>query len=85
MGKHITDRGICHRAAELVRAHGPVQKEFARLGLSRKAIYSWESGDCPPSIYALQAMAYAGYDVHYILTGRKLAKNSAIDEPVETP
>lgn len=42
-----------------------------RLGLRRQSIHDWENGVCVPSAFALQAMAYLGYDVIYILTGRK--------------
>lgn len=90
MVKHITDRNIGLRAAACVRERvvkrGDLTKQMARLGLKRKEIEYWESYNRPPSVYALQSMAYAGYDVHYILTGiRKIPKNSAIDEPSETP
>ena len=90
MSKHITDRDIGPRAAACVRErvgkHGDLNKQMARIGLERKAITSWENGGVIPSVYTLQRMAYAGYDVHYILTGlRKIPKNSAIDSPSDNP
>lgn len=90
MGKHITDRDIGLRAAACVRERsgkqGDLEKTMARIGLERKAIHYWEDGGGIPSVYTLQRMAYAGYDVHYILTGiRKIPKNSAIDSPLDKP
>ena len=90
MGKHITDRDIGLRAAACVRERGgkrgDLRKQMARIGLERKTIAYWEAGECVPSVYTLQRMAYAGYDVHYILTGiRKIPKNSAIDSPLDKP
>ena len=85
MAKHMTDRDIGLRAAACVRERGPIGKELRRLGLERKVIHPWESGNSP-SVYSLQAMAFGGYDVHYILTGiRKIPKNPAIDDHPERP
>lgn len=70
--KHTADRDIGLRAAELIRERGVrVKEQMRRLGLNRKSIHDWESGACVPSAYALQAMAYQGYDVVYVLTGQK--------------
>ena len=70
--KHTADRDIGLRAAELVRERGlQVKEQMRRLGLRRQSIHDWENGVCVPSAFALQAMAYLGYDVIYILTGRK--------------
>lgn len=83
MGKHKPDIYIGYRAAALIREKTPPEKtpayEMRRLGLDRKLLFQWEAGMCP-SAYSLQAMAFCGYDVIYILTGRRtLPKNSAID------
>lgn len=63
------DISIGARAFELINARG-VTKEMHRLGLHRNKAYEWAAGKVPGG-RALQAMAYAGYDVLYILTGRR--------------
>ena len=80
------DIRIGQRAAELVYAHGNgrIAKVSRRIGLDRKAVSYWNTG-VAPSAYALQAMAFAGYDIYYILTGHKAAENSAIDSPLANP
>lgn len=70
--KHTADRDIGLRAAKLIRERAVhVKEQMYRLGLRRNSIHDWESGACAPSVYALQAMAYQGYDVVYVLTGQK--------------
>ena len=78
------DITIGQRAAELVYAHGNgrIAKEARRIGIDRKSVFYWNNG-IAPSAYALQAMAFAGYDIYYILTGHKATENSAIDSPLD--
>lgn len=64
------DISIGARAFELVNATGSVTKEMHRIGLHRNKAYDWANGKVPGG-RALQAMALAGYDVIYILTGRR--------------
>ena len=64
------DIAIGARAFELINATGSVTKEMHRLGLHRNKAYEWAAGKVP-SGRALQAMAFAGYDITYILTGRR--------------
>ena len=64
------DIGIGARAFELINARGGITQEMRRLGLHRNKAYEWAAGKVPGG-RALQAMAYAGYDVLYILTGRR--------------
>ena len=73
---------IGQRAAESVIVHGNIAKECRRIGISKKCVFQWVHG-VAPSAYALQAMAFAGYDIHYILTGHKTTENSAIDYPLD--
>lgn len=61
---------IGHRAFELISAKGNVSKETREIGISKSKAYDWANGLCP-SARSLQAMALAGYDVMYILTGRR--------------
>lgn len=64
------DIAIGTRAFELISATGSVTREMHRLGLHRNKAYDWAAGKVP-SGRALQAMALAGHDVIYILTGRR--------------
>ena len=64
------DISIGARAFELVNATGNVRAEMRRLGMHRNKAYEWATGKVPGG-RALQAMARAGYDVLYILTGRR--------------
>lgn len=68
--KRKGDIEIGKRAAELVRAHGSVAKEMRRVGLDKKLPWQWDQGLTPDG-RSLQALAFCGYDIYYILTGRK--------------
>ena len=71
MAKHLCDINIGYRAADCVDRHGPSPaKELKRLRLERKRYYDWKSG-IAPSAFAFQQMALNGYDIRYILTGKK--------------
>lgn len=60
------------RAAELLlKADKPLNKQLRELGLGKNLLYGWSDGVCAPSAFALRAMALAGYDVMYILTGKR--------------
>lgn len=63
------DISIGARAFELISARG-VTSEMKRLGMHRNKAYEWAAGKVPGG-RALQAMALAGYDIIYILTGRR--------------
>ena len=63
------DIDIGARAFELINARG-VTREMHRLGMHRNKAYEWAAGKVP-SGRALQAMCLAGYDIVYILTGRR--------------
>ena len=69
------DISIGARAFELINARG-VTKEMHRLGMHRNKAYEWAAGKVP-SGRALQAMAFSGYDIVYILTGRKTMKHKS--------
>ena len=64
------DTSIGVRAFESIYATGNVANEMQRLGLHRNKAYDWANGKVP-SGRALQAMALAGHNVLYILTGRR--------------
>ena len=72
MGSIKGDISIGARAFELIYATGSVTAAMARLGVHRNKAYEWAGGKVPGG-RTLQAMAMAGYDVIYILTGRRSA------------
>lgn len=76
----MSDRSTGARAAQLVReaagtAHGALMAQLRKLGITKNTFFAWESGETIPSLYTLQAMALHGYDVLYILIGRRGASN----------
>lgn len=69
------DIGMGHRAAFVLmereaRTGRRTCEQVRDLGLERKTFYLWQHG-ATPSGAVLQRMAFAGYDVMYILTGRR--------------
>lgn len=46
-------------------------KEFANLSVESSKVSNWRCGRNDPDAFALQQMALAGYDIHWILTGVK--------------
>ena len=67
---------IGRRAAEAIRRTANENGtsygfELDCAGVSREQLYQWEHGKCDPTGILLQRMALAGYDVHYILTGKE--------------
>jgi transcriptional regulator with XRE-family HTH domain len=46
------------------------------LGVDRKTIGRWESGETSPEAAQLQGLALAGWDVLYILTGERMGGQS---------
>ena len=70
--KHLVDRSIGARAAEeILKRDGPIHVIMRQLGLERKSFHTWQTGLAVPSTYALLAMYHQGYDVIYILTGKR--------------
>lgn len=48
-----------------------VRQECQKINVLPGNISNWEKGKVNPTAYFLQEMALAGYDVIWILTGRK--------------
>ena len=48
-----------------------VSAELCKIGAYREMLYSWKHNKNSVSGYYLQQMALAGYDVVYILTGKR--------------
>ena len=74
MGQIKGDIEIGKRAAEEARRIFPsVADASKRMGIGRKAVYSWERDGIVPGGFYLAKLYYAGADVIYILTGRRTA------------
>lgn len=74
MATHKPDIGIGIRAAEELHRVFPNLTEVRivqKLGLERKSFWCWRNGGAP-SCFALQGMRFAGCDIDYILTGRRM-------------
>lgn len=71
MVKHMT---IGQRAALAIRRRvrfGKVKPELDRLTIPTGSYERWKLGKGDPQSYWLQQMAFAGYDIHWILTGEQ--------------
>lgn len=66
---------IGKRAAEAILkrigSDSDYHKELDRLNLTRQSLNQWQNGKYTPSGKVLQRLAFAGYDVHWILTGER--------------
>lgn len=76
---HLCERELAVRASEEIERMADsnkcsVRNEIERLGLDRKSYYYWKSVAVAPSTFALQRMFFHGYDVIYILSGRRQEK-----------
>ena len=76
----LADRGICERAVEemdrKVRENkSRVAVELRRLGLTHGAYDNWRAWRACPGAFTLSRMATYGYDVMYILTGKRTVSN----------
>jgi hypothetical protein len=78
MSRIRPDFRIGWRAAEEVcshiEQHGPkygIRNEMALLGANAKCFYAWEKGITNPSASMLQRMHHNGYDIMYIITGKR--------------
>jgi len=80
MGKYVP---IGERLKEERERLGLTQTEFAALGgAGRKTQFNYESGERTPDAAYLAAIAEAGADVLYILTGQR---NPNLDDPRPAP
>lgn len=67
---------IGKRAAQAIRERAKqngtkLEEESLKVYVSRKVMNDWEIQNRNPSAYFLQQMAFAGYDVFWILTGQE--------------
>ena len=68
--------GIGKRTAQLLiereaQTGVPARKQLENMGMRPRNLSAWQSEGRNPGGYALSQMALAGYDVMYILTGRR--------------
>lgn len=72
-GRKKADPNIGKRAAEEVFRHSTssIEREMKALGSSASNFYIWDDGICVPSASAFQAMCRRGYDITYILIGKR--------------
>lgn len=57
----------------IMSAAGRTAPFMKRLGLDRKLFYTWINGGSDPSAAALRVLALEGFDIYYILTGKRKA------------
>lgn len=73
---------IFERLKEERKRLGHSQESFAALaGITRRPYAEWESGNTSPTAVQLAAMAGAGLDVMYVVTGMRA--NAEISDPSE--
>lgn len=74
--KRLADREICNRVVKEVEAMATrnrtsIAREMARLRINPVSYYNWRRCTAAPGAFPLSVMAENGYDVLYILTGRR--------------
>jgi hypothetical protein len=72
----LANREICERTVEEVERmakenNSSAAAELRRLKMGHSAYSNWKSWNACPGAFALSKMAANGYDVMYILTGRR--------------
>jgi transcriptional regulator with XRE-family HTH domain len=74
---------ICTRLKEERERLGLTQPVFAELAeVSKRTVIDWEKGKTSPNAVQLSALAAAGADVQYILTG---VRSAALPSPAAAP
>ena len=71
-----TPKTIGERAAQAIRERAKqngkhVIETAEEVFVSKRVLWAWQTGYCDPRAYLLQEMAFAGYDIYWILTGEK--------------
>lgn len=74
--KRLADREICNRVVKEVEAMATrnrtsIAMEMARLRINLVSYYNWRRRTAAPGAFPLSVMAENGYDVMYILTGKR--------------
>ena len=79
MDKHMT---VGQRAALAIKRrvqYGRIKPELDRLTIPERSYSRWKKGKDNPQSFWLQQLAFAGYDVHWILTGQDRCQGTEID------
>ena len=76
----LANREICERAVEEIdrktkENNSSIAAELRRLTMKHSAYGNWKSWNSCPGAFALSKMAANGYDVMYILTGKRTVSN----------
>lgn len=68
--KLTTSQRVVRAIKERVN-YGDIKPELERLQIPTSTYYHWKTRHCDPQSYHLAQMALAGYDIFWILTGKK--------------
>lgn len=76
----LADREICERAVAAVDERikendSCIKAEMANIKMGYQAYHNWKRCTAAPGAFALSKMAANGYDVLYILTGKRTVGN----------
>lgn len=72
----LADRGICERAVAAVderikENNSCIKAEMANIKMGYQCYHNWKRYTAAPGAFVLSKMAANGYDVLYILTGKR--------------
>lgn len=67
----ISERAVCEIMRKTKAENRSFNLELDRLLISSKLLWSWTMGQSDPAARFLRDMALRGYDIDYILTGRR--------------
>ena len=76
----LADRGICERAVAAVdemieKNKSCLKAEMANIKMGYQAYFNWRRCTAAPGAFALSRMYAQGYDVIWILTGKRTVSN----------
>lgn len=76
----LADREICERAVAAVderikKNNSCIKAEMANIKMGYQCYHNWKRYTAAPGAFALSKMAANGYDVMYILTGKRTVSN----------
>lgn len=72
----LADRGICERAVSAVderikKNNSCIKAEMANIKMGYQCYHNWKRYTAAPGAFALSRMYSQGYDVIWILTGKR--------------
>ncbi len=76
----LANREICERAVAAVdekinKNKSCIKAEMANIKMDYQTYFNWKRYTAAPGAFALSSMAANGYDVMYILTGKRTVDN----------